>query len=410
MPDLDPLPTLRATFPDLSDEELGTIAAVTRSRRYPAGHMLCHEGVCEETFYILAEGECAITQRIDDQGGERELRRVGKGSFVGEVALIQNGPRSASACTTRATRVLEIDKGDFVQLLSRSPHMALSIMRVTLERMRQNDQAAVDDLRRTNQTLQLLDRNKLDFIQVAAHELRTPITVMKGSLSVLRADNAVSGNPALLRILDSLAKGTERLHEIVNTMLDVTRIDSDKLRIAPVPVPVRSLLNDIVNRVKRDLSERDLTLTTEYAADLPLIHADQTLIQKAVYQVLLNAVKYTPDGGVITVRTHGVMLDTGEPGIEIIVADTGIGLAPEHQRLIFEKFYQVGSVALHSSGKTTFKGGGPGLGLAIARGVVRAHGGRIWVESPGCDEQALPGSTFYLQLPLHPPAPNGIRS
>ena len=172
MPELDPLPTLRETFPDLSAEELSTIAAVTRGRRYPAGQMLCHEGVCEETFYIIAEGECAITQRIDDKGGERELRRVGKGSFVGEVALIQNGPRSASACTTRATRVLEIDKDDFVQLLSRSPHMALSIMRVTLERMRENDQAAVDELHRTNQTLQQLDRNKLEFIQVAAHELR----------------------------------------------------------------------------------------------------------------------------------------------------------------------------------------------------------------------------------------------
>jgi signal transduction histidine kinase len=78
----------------------------------------------------------------------------------------------------------------------------------------------------------------------------------------------------------------------------------------------------------------------------------------------------------------------------------------EHQDLIFEKFYQVGGVALHSSGKTSFKGGGPGLGLAIVRGVARAHGGRVWVESAGHDEVNYTGSTFYLQLPVDPPKPS----
>lgn len=87
------------------------------------------------------------------------------------------------------------------------------------------------------------------------------------------------------------------------------------------------------------------------------------------------------------------------PGVEIAVRDTGIGLDMEHQDLVFEKFYQVGSVELHSSGKTSFKGGGPGVGLAIVRGVARAHGGRTWVESAGHDEVSFTGSTFYLQLP-----------
>ena len=81
----------------------------------------------------------------------------------------------------------------------------------------------------------------------------------------------------------------------------------------------------------------------------------------------------------------------------------GIGLDAEHHDLIFEKFYQVGDVALHSSGKTTFKGGGPGLGLALVRGVARAHGGKVWVESAGHDEVNFTGSTFYLMLPLLPP-------
>ncbi|MBL8101454.1 MAG: HAMP domain-containing histidine kinase [Anaerolineales bacterium] len=96
-------------------------------------------------------------------------------------------------------------------------------------------------------------------------------------------------------------------------------------------------------------------------------------------------------------------MDIDTPGVEISVKDTGIGLDAEHHELIFEKFYQVGNATVHSSGKTTFKGGGPGLGLAIVRGVARSHGGKAWVESLRHDETNFPGSTFFLQLPIDPP-------
>ena len=86
--------------------------------------------------------------------------------------------------------------------------------------------------------------------------------------------------------------------------------------------------------------------------------------------------------------------------MEVQVRDTGIGIDPEYLELIFEKFYQTGKTALHSTGKTTFKGGGPGLGLSIARGVIQAHGGRIWAESKGHDEAACPGSCFHILLPV----------
>jgi signal transduction histidine kinase len=207
----------------------------------------------------------------------------------------------------------------------------------------------------------------------------------------------------LLEVLDGLSKGTDRLHEIVNTMLDASRVEGE-LRLALVPVPLRSVVNDIANRVQKEAVNRQLSLSVEHAADTPLIHADPTLIQKALYHVIINAFKYTPDGGAITIGTRPVTLADGRPGAEISVADTGIGVDDEHKELIFEKFYQVGSVDLHSSSKTAFKGGGPGLGLAIAKGVARAHGGRIWVDSPGHDEAACPGSTFFLHLPVQPPA------
>jgi signal transduction histidine kinase len=318
------------------------------------------------------------------------------------MAPIQNAPRAASIRTITDVTVLEITRADLEYMLSRSPRMALNILRGSLARMRQNDQVAIQELQRTNKVLAQLDRNKLEFIEVAAHELRTPLTVMKGYINVMKMDGVVKNNPMLVEVLEGLSKGTDRLHEIVNTMLDVTRVDSDKVKVALVPVPLKSVVNDIVHHLRNELANRQLMITVEHAQDTPNLNADPTLIQKALYHIIINAVKYTPDGGTITIRTRPLMLEKNVPGAEITVQDTGIGLDPEHHELIFEKFYQVGSVALHSSSKTAFKGGGPGLGLAIARGVARAHGGKLWVESPGYDEINLPGSIFYFQIPLNP--------
>jgi len=399
---VDKISLLRRAFTGMGEDELHEMADLTRVQVYPEGYFLCREGAYEDTSYIIADGEALITKTISETEGERVIRKVGWGDYVGEMAPIQNAPRAASIRALTECTVLEIAKADLEYMLSRSPRMALSIIRGILTRIRHNDQASIQELQRTNKVLRQLDRNKLEFIEIAAHELRTPLTVMKGYINVMKMDNGVKGNPMLVEVLEGISKGTERLHEIVNTMLDVTRVDSDKLRIAVVPVPIRSVVNDIATSMRAEAAHRQLTIDIEHASDTPHINADPTLIQKALYHVIVNAVKYTPDGGTITIRTRPVMLND-TPAAEISVQDAGIGLAPEHHELIFEKFYQVGSVALHSSGKTAFKGGGPGLGLAIAKGVVRAHGGKIWVESEGNDETKFPGSTFFLQFPVNPP-------
>jgi signal transduction histidine kinase len=403
---VDKLGLLAETFAGLAEAELGELAALTKVRRYPADYVLCHEGAHEDIFYILADGQAEVSKRISPADGERLLRRIGPGDYVGEMALIQNAPRAATVRTLTPCTVLEIAKNDFEAILSRSPRLAMSIIRTTLNRMRANDHLVITDLQRTNRLLAQLDRNKLEFIQVAAHELRTPLTVMKGYLNVIKSDSRLPADGLLAEALAGLSRGTERLHEVVNAMLDVTRIDAEisaGARFAVVPVPLKSVVNDIVLRLQGDAEGRQLHIDIEHHPATPALNADPTLIQKALHHVIMNAIKYTPDGGRILVRTRPVTLADGAPGAEISVHDTGIGLDREHQELIFEKFYQVGSVALHTSHKTMFKGGGPGLGLAIARGVVRAHGGRIWVESPGHDEVNCPGSTFYLHLPVDPP-------
>ncbi len=125
------------------------------------------------------------------------------------------------------------------------------------------------------------------------------------------------------------------------------------------------------------------------------LYADPERIYQALHNILANAIKYTPDKGNISVTGRAL------PGfIEIIVKDSGIGIAPEYQTAIFEKFAQIGQPNLHSSGKIKFKGGGPGLGLPIARGIIEAHGGTIWVESEGYDEAKCPGATFHVLIPI----------
>jgi len=401
----DKISLLRLAFKGLTEDELQEMATATQLCTYPPEYVLCREGAYEEVFYIIADGDAAISKNISEEDGERVLRIAGKGDLVGEMALIQNVPRSATVRTVTDCTVLEMNKKNFETLLSRSPSMAINIIRTTLDRIRENDQMAIKVMQNTNKVLHHLDRNKLEFIQVAAHELRTPLTVLKGYVNMLRSFPEIKSNSTLGEVMEGIVKGADRMHEVVNTMLDATRIDSETLQISAVPVPLKRIFNELSGDLAKSAAERNIELIIEQDENTPSINADPSLIQKALYHLIVNAIKYTPDGGKVTLGSRPIMLENNAPGVELSVTDTGIGLEAEHYELVFEKFYQVGDVAIHSSGKTSFKGGGPGLGLAIVRGVARAHGGKVWVESSGYDEVNFPGCTFYLQLPIDPPKP-----
>jgi signal transduction histidine kinase len=267
------------------------------------------------------------------------------------------------------------------------------------EQLEQMVQQRTEELNRALHTLERMDKNKSDFIGVAAHELRTPLTVMKGYMGMMESDPNIKNNLYLTQSVTGVLKGIERLHEIVTSMLDVVRIES---QILDLHTELTSIAT-IIKRVKADLedvlAERKLSIKIGDLNDLPRIQADPTLLLKVFQNVIVNAIKYTPDGGRVSISGQTLTDETLGNCVEIQVRDTGIGIDPEHLELIFEKFYQTGKTALHSTGKTTFKGGGPGLGLSIARGVVQAHGGRIWAESRGHDEVACPGSCFHILLP-----------
>ena len=390
---------LQLVYKGLGDENLAEIAELSRICSYPADYLLCREGAYEDILYIVAEGNIRISQEMADEEGEHILRIGGKGDVIGEMGLIQNAPRSASVYTTTSCTMLEMDKKDFETILAKNPRIALDLIGITLDRIRENDQKAISELQKTNKVLQQMDRNKMEFIQVTAHELRTPLTVLKGYVNVLQALLGVDAKNSVGEVLQGINKGTDRMHEIVNTMLDLTRIDADSFKITSVTVPVKQILEKVAYKLSAAAQERDIEVTIQHDAGTPNIKADPALMEKALHHLLVNAVKYTPDGRKITINARPSILENNAKSAKISVHDTGIGLDAEHHQLVFEKFYQVADVATHSSGKTSFKGGGSGLGLAIVHGIAEAHGGKTWVESEGYDEDVCPGSTFYLEIP-----------
>jgi signal transduction histidine kinase len=259
----------------------------------------------------------------------------------------------------------------------------------------------VEELNSAYQTLEKHDKNKSAFIQVAAHELRTPLTVIKGYLGILRADAAVQSNPMLAQAVEGVMQGTNRLHQVVTSMLDVARLENQIVVPHLEPVDVGPILRLIQKEYAEDLANRKLTLRLDPSLDtLPPLLADPELLRKALDHVIVNGIKFTPDGGSVSILAGVIDDDKLGPAGQICIKDTGIGIDPANHKIIFDKLHQLGKVELHSSSRTNFKGGGAGLGLAIAAGIVRALQGQIWVESPGYDEEKLPGSTFFLRIPL----------
>ena len=260
-----------------------------------------------------------------------------------------------------------------------------------------------NQLKQVQQTLEKLDQSKSDFIAVAAHELKTPLTLIEGYNAMLRDSSEMKKASALeLQLMEGITNGTSRLKTIIDDMIDVSLIDNNLLALNFQPVWINRLLSVLQNELNNSVQDRRQTLDIHaFPGSSDMTYGDPERLLQVLRNVLSNAVKYTPDGGKIVVEGRKL------PGfIEVIVHDTGIGIDPENQSVIFDKFTRLGNIALHSSGKTKFKGGGPGLGLHIARGIIEAHGGAIWVESPGYDEKLYPGSTFHVLLPLRTNPPD----
>jgi signal transduction histidine kinase len=281
-------------------------------------------------------------------------------------------------------------------------------------------EAKIVELEEANRRLQKTDKLKSDFITLTAHEFRTPITLVYGYTRLLQSSLKEAGQLAdhnIGELAERICQSVQRLNEAVNDILNISLIEADEMHLDTRPVYVGEIIRAALHELNPTKNGRDLNIVLEELDALPPVLGDAERLQQAFWNLLSNAVKLTPDGGTILVKGWTIDSFTSalppaaftppefpplntDKGVIVFVRDTGIGIDPSEQKEIFEHFYIVGNTDYHTSSKTAFGGGGMGLGLPIACGIIKAHGGRLWVESAGRNIEKNLGSTFYVLLPV----------
>jgi signal transduction histidine kinase/putative methionine-R-sulfoxide reductase with GAF domain len=241
------------------------------------------------------------------------------------------------------------------------------------------------------------DRLKTEFIGTVSHELRTPMTSIKGFTQLLVMGNLGPVNETQREFLNIIQSNAERMIAIINDLLDITKIETGSVELEIRPIHVAETLSKVLLDLQTKVHERQQTLTLSLPAGLPLVRADAHRFNQILFNLVSNAVKYTPRGGSITIEAREVTAeavpederDGLRPGryIQIDVRDTGVGIAPDDVPRIWERFYR-------TENPLKVEAGGTGLGLSLVKPLVRLLGGRIWVES-----QINVGSTFSFVLP-----------
>jgi signal transduction histidine kinase len=226
-----------------------------------------------------------------------------------------------------------------------------------------------------------LERLRRELVANVSHELKTPISAIRARLENL-LDGVERPSPEVISVM---LQQSERLSRLVDQLLDLSRLESGDVPLELEPVELAPLIDRVVSEVESARPGRSLEVRTDIPADLPPVWADRERVHQVLFNLLDNAFRFTPSGGRVAVAAarHG-------GSCEVRVEDTGPGIPPEHLGLVFERFYRVDPSRSRDDG-------GTGIGLAIARSVVEAHGGRIWAESP--DGR---GATFRFVLPLGP--------
>jgi signal transduction histidine kinase len=260
-------------------------------------------------------------------------------------------------------------------------------------------EAKIRELETAYSDLKRLDKMKEAFIQLTAHELRTPLTLIYGYGRLLHDSPIVARmmleSQEVHNLIMMLLEAIDRMSSVINEILLISRVASGRVDLTISPVSVAALIERAVSEYSTALEQRSLTVTIEQDYAPEKVHADRELLLLAFNNLLGNAIKYTPDGGKIVIRAV-----KNADKVLVTVQDSGIGVDKADQPLIFDSFYTAGDTQLHSTSKVAFRGGGLGLGLAICKEIVQAHEGTIWVESPGRDEEKLPGSVFTISMPI----------
>ena len=270
----------------------------------------------------------------------------------------------------------------------------------------------LENLEKSAADLERLNKMKDSFLGLASHELKTPLTVIMGYSELITTELADKIDPTVLEMAQNIANAAARLNNIVKDMVDISMIDEKKLQLRLENINLNRLVEDTVSELRFFFSMRKQHLITNFDESIPFIKGDSLRIIQLFSNLLGNAIKFTPDGGTITISTgvkyllrsrqtplthDQLYVNIGRERhmyLEVVISDTGIGIDLEDQLHIFDKFYEVGNIEEHSTGKVAFKAKGTGLGLAISARLAESFGGVLKVVS-----KVGHGATFSLTLP-----------
>jgi signal transduction histidine kinase len=370
-------------FPGIKPDEIEALIAHSSIHTYEPGAIICRENAVEDRFYMILDGEAEVTKNINNTD-VRLLKTLCPGDFFGEMALIHNAPRAATVKVKSTLTALELDKAAFNQVLHNSTSVALAMISEISNRLRQNDQMAVDDLRmraselaEAYQKLAEQEVARREFLSSVAHQLRTPLMVATGYLQLLQ--KGIMTGDQLTAGIDTVARNVQQIATLVNDLLFLQEMEL----VLPdfQAVDVNEVARQVLERYARPAADREVKLLFVPHPGLPPVSGDARSLEHAVMALVDNAIKFSPAQASVEIHTN---LD-GEK-IIVTVEDHGIGIPRESQPRIFDRFYH-----LDRSGDELYNG--IGLGLAITRQVIEQHHGSLKVASePG------KGSTFTMTL------------
>jgi len=335
--------------------------------RSPEARLL-HPG---ESAVLIGDARERLAELAEDDGHRALLERLGPRSLM--VVPIVSRERTLgvmSLLSTTSGRVFARDDLDLAEELGR--RAALAVDNARLYRASQDARAGAEKA----------NRAKDEFLATLSHELRTPLTPILGWTVMLRSGTL--DPTAIQRGLEVIERNVRAQTQLIGDLLDVSRIITGKLRLEVSPIAVVPVVEAGVEAVRSSAEAKEITLGMELPAEVPTIVGDPDRLQQVVWNLVSNAVKFTPQGGRIDVR-----LRQEDSSLSLSVTDNGKGIEPEFLPHVFERFRQADSTSTRSHG-------GLGLGLAIVRHLVELHGGTVHAESGGIGQ----GSTFTVRLPL----------
>jgi signal transduction histidine kinase len=355
-------------FAGVLSAELHALEPEGHLRTFRAGELIFAAGEAGDGFYIVESG----TVRICGQVGSGELRTlatIGPGDFFGEMAVIDDLPRSASAIAEVETKTFFLGRDKLLQLIETRPQLALNIIRQFSLRMRSLNQRHFDEILQAER-LAVIGR----FASTIVHDFKNPLTIIGLAAELACSDETSS--PMRHKAQTKIARQVERMTNMLQELIEFTKPSGQKPNLKPANFA--RYMNPLADEIRQEIADRGVKLVVPAPAPEVEVRIEPQRLSRLFYNLLNNAVDEMPEGGKIFLR-----FALEKKRLRVEVEDTGGGIAPEIAQSLFRPFTTHG------------KAHGTGLGLTICKKIVEDHGGEIWATSePG------KGATFAFTLPL----------